>query len=163
MDLRESIPFPAEPDRVAELLANPEFVQARCAATGSLSSDVDVQREDSGGFTVTTTRTFPTDGFPSFARGAVGDRLKVRQEDRWEPTGDGSWSGHTTVTTAGVPARVEARLTLTGSAGGSSQTIDGQITASIPFLGGKIEEMVYEQVAEALEVEGRLAAQWLSR
>ncbi len=163
MNLSEMISFPAEPDQVAELLADPEFVRARCAATGSLDSEVDVSHEDSGGFTVTTTRTFPTDSFPAFARSAVGDRLTVRQEDRWEPAGDGVWTGHTTVSTVGVPARVEARLRLAAGVGGATQTIEGQISASIPFLGGKIEEMVHEQVTEALEVERRLAGEWLTR
>ena len=40
MDLQAHLSFPAVPDRVAALLADPDYVRARCVATGARSSEV---------------------------------------------------------------------------------------------------------------------------
>jgi hypothetical protein len=163
MDLQAQISFPAGPDRVAALLADPDYVRARCVATGARSSEVTVTREADGGFRVTTSRAFPTDGFPSFARSMVGPVVTLEQVDHWTPADDGSWRGTSTVTTAGAPARFEARGRLEATNTGARQSIDGTITAPpVPLLGAKIEKMIHDQIMKAIAAEERLAAEWLA-
>ena len=164
MDLQAHLSFPAEPDRVAALLADPEYVRARCVATGARSSEVTVTREADGGFSVSSTRAFPTDGFPSFARSMVGPMVTLEQVDRWTPADDGSWRGTSTVTTVGAPARFDARGLLEASVTGARQSISGSVTAPpVPLLGAKIEKMIHDQIMKAIAVEERLAAEWLTR
>ncbi len=36
------------------------------------------------------------------------------------------------------------------------------MTASVPFVGGKLEQLMRDQVLKALQIEERVAAQWLA-
>ncbi|MGN6087813.1 MAG: DUF2505 domain-containing protein [Actinomycetales bacterium] len=161
--ITETISYPAPPARVAELLRDPEFVQARCEATGSRESQVEVTDAGAGSFTVATVRAFPTDRFPSIVRSAVGDLLHVRQEDTWHPQPDGSWQGTSEVTTVGAPGRLTADAWLLPAGEQTRQEVTGSISAVIPLGGGKIEALSADAAREALLVEQRLAAEWLRR
>ena len=43
------------------------------------------------------------------------------------------------------------------------QVIDGTVKASVPFVSGKLEALVHEQVLRAMRVEEQVAAEWLVR
>lgn len=161
--ISESITYPAPPAQVAELLRDRGFVQARCEATGAQECEIDVNDVGDGSFTVVTVRAFATDRFPSLVRSAVGDLLRVRQQDAWALQPDESWHGTSEVTTVGAPGRLDAAGLLLATGAGARQDVNGSISAGIPFVGGKIEALIADAVREALQVEQRLAAEWLAR
>jgi hypothetical protein len=150
VDLHAESHFAAEPDAVAAMLVDEEFLRQWCEETKS--SDVSVTVSGGSGGTPRTARTsraFPTDAFPSFVRSFVGDSLVIEQTDTWEPAGDGSWNGTSDVSTVGAPARLRATARL-----------DGEVKASVPLVGGKVEQIMHERVLAALRVQERLAADW---
>jgi hypothetical protein len=161
MDLSADLSFPADPATVAAMLVDPDYVRERCERTTATNVEVDV-REDGGATVVTSERTYPTDGFPSIARSFVGDGLRIRQVDRWSPAGDGSWTGTSTVDSPGLPAGLKAITRLEATDGGSREVVRGEVKASIPLVGGKLERLVHEQVLRALAVEEQVAAEWLN-
>jgi Protein of unknown function (DUF2505) len=161
MNLRAQLRFPAPPDVVIAMLRDPDYVRLRAARTGGSNIVVDV-RDDGDTVIITSERTLPTDRFPAIARKFVGDGLRIRQVDRWRSAGAGTWVGDSEVRPVAAPAEVSGRTTLTASGSGSTQTIEGTVTASVPFVGGKLEQLMTDQVLRALQIEERVAAQWLA-
>ena len=161
MDLRADLSFPAPPDAVVAMLRDPDYVRLRSERTGGSNVTVDV-RDEGDNVVITSERTLPTDRFPSIARKFVGDGLRIRQVDRWRPAGEGNWVGDSDVKAVAAPAEVNGRTTLSPSGAGSRQTIEGTVTASVPFVGGKLEQLMRDQVLKALHIEERVAAQWLA-
>ena len=163
MDLHAEQRFPATPDEVAMMLADEEFVQRWCKATHAATVTVAVDGQPPGPFTVTSTRAYPTDSFPSVARRFVGDALEIAQTDRWSAVGDGTWAGESDVNTTGAPARMKARLTLVPDGDMTRQVIDGELKAAIPFIGAKVESLMYDAITGALAVMERVGRDWLMR
>lgn len=163
MDLHAEQRFPATPDEVAAMLADEVFVRRWCEATHAVSVTVSVTGGPPEAFTVTTTRAYPTDTFPSFARRFLGDALAISQTDRWSAAGDGTWTGQSEVATTGAPARMQARTSLVPDGQLTRQVVDGQLKASIPFVGAKVEQLMHEAITGALGVMEITGRDWLMR
>ena len=161
MDLHAEQRFPATPDEVAAMLADESFVRRWCEATHAAGVTVSITGAPPEPFSVATTRAYPTDSFPSFARRLVGDAFEISQTDRWSAVGDGTWAGESHVATTGAPARMQARVTLVPDGDMTRQVVDGQLKASIPFVGAKVESLMYDAITGALAVMERAGRDWL--
>jgi hypothetical protein len=164
--LTAEIRYDATPEQVFEMLTDPVFQQRKCAGTGALSYDVDVVAEGEV-VTVTSTRELPTDAIPEFVRSFVGSTLAVRQVERWSPAGaDGTRVGSVSVEIAGAPVRFTGRVRMVAgnSPGGAStvQAIDGDLKASLPLIGGRIEKAVEPAIRSAIKAEQRTGTAWLA-
>ena len=85
MRLRAEIRYDADPAAVFAMLTDAAFQERKCAATGALESEVEIERFADGGATIRTRRTMPTDQIPDFARGFVGRTVDVVQVDDFGP------------------------------------------------------------------------------
>jgi hypothetical protein len=158
------IRYDADPATVSAMLADPDFQERKCAATGALDHDVEIDEFDDGAATIRTSRTMPTDQVPDFVRTFVGQTLIVVQVDDWQPLApDGSREGTVVVEIKGSPVRLAGAMTLRPDGAGTRQTIDGDLKASVPLLGGRIEKAVEPALQAALRVEQREGRAWLSR
>ncbi len=163
MRVETEIRYAATPDAVGSMLADPSFVDRKCAATGALRHTATVDGDASGAFTVTTVRTMPTDTFPDIARKFVGETVDIRQVDSWDAAGTGgSRSGTVVVEIAGAPLRLTGSLSLQARDGATLQTVDGDLKASVPFIGGKLEKAAEPALKMAIRKEGEVGRQWLS-
>ena len=163
MDLHAEQRFPATPDEVAAMLADPAFVRRWCEATHASGVTVSIDGAPPKSFTVRTKRAYPTDNFPSFARRFVGDALEISQADRWSAVGDGTWAGESDVAPTGLPARMLARVALVPDGDMTRQVVDGDLKASIPLVGAKVESLMLDAVTAALAVMERVGRDWLMR
>ena len=164
MDLHAEQRFPGTPEEVAAMFADEAFVRRWCEATGAIQASVTVDgavdATTPGPFVVTTARAFSTERFPSFARKFVGETLHIAQTDRWSQV-EGVWSADSEVSTTGAPARLTARVTLTAQGDLTVQVVDGTVKASVPFVSGKVEALMHEQVVRALGVQEKVGRDWL--
>ncbi len=164
MRVQADITYPADAATVAAMLADPAFVEEYCASTGAVSHSVDVTGDAAAGFTVTTVRTMPTDRFPDVARKFVGATIDVRQTDTWEPAAaDGARRGATTVEVVGTPLRLSGSLRLTPAGSGTEQTLDGDLKASVPLIGGRLEQAAEPAVMAGVRQQERVGGSWLTR
>ena len=164
MRIEAEIRYEAGPEAVGAMLADPTVVDRKCAATGALQHTVDVQGDATGPFTVTTVRTMPTDNFPDVARRFVGDTIDIRQEDVWNaPAADGSRTGVITVAIGGAPLRLNGTLRLDADGEGTRELIDGDLKASVPVLGGKLEKASEPALRMAIRKEQQVGTDWLAR
>lgn len=163
MKLQEEIRYDAPPADVAAMLADPAFVEDKCRRTGAIEQTVEVDGDAGGAFTVTTVRTMPTDDFPDVARKFVGETVVIKQVDSWHAAGaDGSRTGDVRLKIAGAPVELLGTMTLTPAGGGTVQELLGDLKASVPLLGGKLEKAAAPAVVMALRKEGEVGREYLA-
>lgn len=164
MHLDALLGYTAGPDAVAALLADRTFVEEVCAASSARAWEVDVSGSADGPFTVTTERTLPTDGIPEAFRRFIGETLRVRQVDRWEaPAADGTRSGTIHLEVVGSPVSATAATSLRAGGSGTEQPVSGELKASVPLIGGRVERAAEPALVAALRDQERLAARHLAR
>ena len=164
MRLSAEIRYDADPATVIAMLTDADFQERKCAATGALDHEVEIEEYDDDSAAIRTSRTMPTDQVPDFVRTFVGQTLTVVQVDDWQPaTPDGSREGTVVVEIKGAPVRLAAAMTLRADGAGTRQTIDGDVKASVPLIGGRIEKAIEPALQAAIRVEQREGRTWLAR
>jgi hypothetical protein len=165
--LTDEIRYAADPDTVFAMLSDPDFQDSKCRATGALEHSVEVEPDDEGGVTITTSRSMPTDQLPDFLRGLAGGTLTVVQVETWDPPdGDGGREGTIEVEISGAPVSMHGTLSLapdgTGDGARTVETIDGELKAKVPLIGGRIEKAAEPAVRAAVRAERHTGTAWLA-
>ncbi len=145
--------LPASPAEVFAIISDEAFQDDK-AQQGTLpGSDASVTT-DGDTAQVRSTRLLSADGLPSIARSAIGDTLAIEEVHDWGPAAaDGSRKGRFTMVVRGAPVTMTGTLGLVPSGGGTVQTIDGELVAKVPFLGGRIEDAAAPALEEAITAE----------
>lgn len=163
MRVSAEIYYDADPAAVMAMLTDPAFQERKCAATGALSSSVAIEGDDDGPVTITTRRTMPTDEVPDFARSYVGQTLEVVHTDSWQaPGGDGSRRGEVLVEITGLPVRLTGTQRMAAADDGTTTVVEGDLKASVPLFGSKIEKAVEPAMRAALRKEQDVGTAWLA-
>jgi uncharacterized protein DUF2505 len=164
--LTDEIRYDADQGAVFAMLTDAAFQERKCAATGALESEVEIERFPDGGATIRTQRTMPADQVPDYARAFVGTTLLIVQVDDWAPPGpDGAREGTVVVEIKGAPVRFAGSLALGPTARdgtGTVEAIDGDIKASVPLIGGRMERALEPALKAAIRVEEREGRAWLT-
>jgi hypothetical protein len=173
MRLTATSRYPAGPDAVARLLADPSLVAetliepgpgADGAATPPLKAHVDVTGEADGAFTVAIRRTMPAAGLPDHVRALLPGGLDMRQTIAWDvPAADRSRRGTVAIEIMGAPVRLTGTVVLAPVHSSCEERYDVELRAMIPFVGAKLEQAAAPLVQRTLEAErdailARLAA-----
>ena len=160
MDLYGHLEYDHPPADVFAMLIDPDYVRARAEATGGADVEATVTEHD-GTVEIVNSRTVVAD-LPSFARSMVGESLRITETHTWGPEADGAREGTFEVAFGSVPVLVRGRLRLVADGAGAIASLDGQIKATVPLVGRKVEQLVHDQVAAALVIEQELGASWLA-
>ncbi len=143
------------------LQVDPAYLVFRAERAGATSASADIAPAADGGVVITVTRVLPAD-VPSFAKSMVGETITITEHYTWAPpAADGSRTGTMTAESS-APIAVTARLALTPQGGETVLTTTGEIKSSIPFVGGKVEDLAKQQTERYLHKEQKLAAAWLA-
>ena len=157
-----SITYPAAPDAVATMLADPGFQRGRVAALGLEGVSVDVRERD-GGFTATVSGTVPADRVPPAARPLVRTPLSFRVTESWGPAGaQDRRDGGVKVDVSGAPVRAVARSTMRANDAGTVVALDLSLDVSVPFVGRALEDKAFGYVEAVVADERRRAEAWLA-
>jgi hypothetical protein len=139
--------YAVPPNEVAALLQDPVFLRHRSETAGETNIDVRVEPE-SGGTRVTVSREKNVD-VPAFAKPILGSARKATERTLWRASGE-TWLAEYTIEVGGVPVKAQGKSTLTPSPKGCKYASTFEITAKIPLIGKKIEELVAEGLVEQL-------------
>ncbi len=163
MHLSAEINYPgASPEAVFRMITNREFQELKCAATGSLAYEVEVQTYADDTANVTTHRTLPSDEVPEFMRRFVGGAVRVAERGDWQPAdASGARHGRIVVQLSGVPVQLTGEVSLRPFGDGTVYEVDGDLKASVPLIGGKIERSAESAIRAAIRVEERTGREWL--
>jgi len=162
MKISAIIDYTATPHDVFVMLADEEFQNRKCKATGALHHTVSITTPGDRTI-IRTTRNLPSERFPHFVKSMVGDTLNVTETQDWGPAdADGTRHGTLTVEIAGAPVHLHGTMLLEAGGPGSVEEIEADLKARIPFLGGKVEEAAAPAVQSAIRVEGEVGHAWLA-
>ena len=158
MDFSQTYDFP--PAAVREMISDPDFIAERAPRTGSTSVDIEVSEEPDGGTTVVTERVMPAN-VPAFAKSFVGETLTITERQEWAaPAADGTGVAVATATFS-APLVFSGSMSITVDRGITTVRTFGEYKASVPFVGGKIEEMAKDQTVRYLTKEQEIGRRWL--
>jgi len=162
MKISETITYAAPPETVYAMVTDRAFQERKCVEAGAQRHEASVS-PDGDGARVVTKRDLPADDLPDFAKSIVGPKLSVTETYDWgAAAADGSRSGTLTVEVAGAPVAMRGAVRLAATGSGTQITIDGDLKASIPLFGGKVEKAAAPAVVDAIRSEQRTGNAWLS-
>ncbi len=146
------------------MVSDPAFQARKCEATHAESHTESVTAVGDA-TQIRTRRVMPTDDFPDFVRSMVGPKIAVAETYLWSaPAADGSRDGTVDVEVGDgkVPVAMTGKVTLRPhGAGGSVITIDGELKAKVPLIGGRIEKAAEPAVLDAISKEREVGLEWL--
>lgn len=162
MRITERIVHPAAPDRVYAMLVDPDYQHERCVRSGALSHEVAIEAEDEA-LIVITRRQMPTTELPDAFRSLVGQHVDLVETTRWGTADDdGTREAALQLDVEGTPVGLIGGVHLGPAPEGTTYTVDGELAAHVPLLGGRIEKAAAPLIGHALEIERDLGRRWLA-
>jgi uncharacterized protein YndB with AHSA1/START domain len=156
MRFRHELTYDAPPAAVFEMLADPAFREAACAAQDVISAEVTLEREGNG-FTLTVDQEQRTDDLPGFARTFAGDSTRAIQREHWEDTTGGTLR----IDAPGKPSEVKGTITLRPEGSGTREIVELELRIKVPLIGGKLEKLLAERVAAGMDAEHEVGVAYL--
>ena len=161
MDLQLSTSYDAPPEEVFAIITDTTFQEQVCQRLSALSYDVAVDSDDDVVLRVRW-ETPPAD-ISGVARRFVGERLVLAQTKVWHPaTRDGSREADVEGEVAGARVRLTGHTWISPTGGATTQTFDLHVTASVPVVGHRLEQVVMDAVRARLETKFELAWSWIA-
>jgi len=98
-----------------------------------------------------------TDRIPSAAKRFLGDEIRFRQKETWS----GSAAAVVHVTVPGKPGEMKGTFALLQDGTDVTQQIDMAVSVSIPFVGGKLEDMIADFILRVFDAQNKVGVKWL--
>ncbi len=167
MRITEQLRHPASVDAVFAMLRDPAYQELRCQRSGSLEHEVTIEEpvdESSDGPTVVTRRRMATDEFPDIAKSLIGRTVDIVETTSWGGAAeDGTREAGFTLSVEQTPVNLVGGVHITSEGDACVHTVDGELSAHVPFLGGKIERAIGPIITRVIELEEQLGREWLAR
>lgn len=157
MKFSHDLTYDAAPDQVLRMLADPAFRDRVCDAVHGTDRRVAIQGAGAG-MTVTVDQTQPARGIPSYAAKFVGDQIRIIQHERWRTTAGADLE----LEIPGKPGAFAGTIALVATGTGTTETVSGDVTVKVPFVGSRLESLVGDVFRSALEAENRVGRAWLA-
>ena len=114
---------------------------------GVVSHEITIEGTNEG-FTLTNDQVQNTAGLPAIAKKIAGDTTRVIVTEKW--TGH-----HATVqsTAPGKPISVSGTVSLEERDGATVEMVELEVRVKLPVIGGKLEQLMLENLAQGLAAE----------
>ncbi|MEV7648962.1 DUF2505 domain-containing protein [Arthrobacter sp. NPDC089319] len=163
MALSASTTLPYSVAQVTETFTEEAFLRHTSELVGGNLESATVDGSVDGAFTLTVVRKIPTTRLPDLAKKMLGETLTVTQTEQWQaPETDGSRTANVAVKVAGAPVDVKAVQKLVADGTSTRVDLTGDVSSSIPFLGGKIAAAAEPMLGKALKLQASEAEGWIS-
>ena len=159
IDYRSTLAFPAE--KVFATMTDEEYLRARLRELGGPGSDLLDYEASPENARYRLRQGLSERDLPPIVGKVVGGDLHIERTETLRRSGSGSYDGDVDVKIPGVPASAGGTMRLTDEGAGSVFEVHADVAVNVPLFGGKIEEIVAEQVRRLLEVETAFTVRWL--
>lgn len=142
-------------DDLLAMMTDFEQVKAKYEALGHSNVQLVERTElDDGSIAIVTRRVVPLE-LPGFAKKVLSPKQHVVQTDEWSsPNAKGVRTGSFTVDAKGTPVRVHGTLRLAPKgAKGCTNVTEVTVECKLPFIGGKIADLVAKDTRRAVAHE----------
>lgn len=138
--------------KVWAAFSDPEFYQAKFEGIGHRNVEVVSTESDGDGFSIEVSREVPLD-VPGFLRGMLGEWNLLLQNEHWTGAGKDVYTNELEIEARGVPAAMTGTMRLSPSGKGCVNEVAIAIRASVPLIGGKLEQFVSRDTEATLAAE----------
>jgi hypothetical protein len=150
--------YATDPDTVAKLLHDADYLRRRSELAGETNVEVKVE-EVGDGMHVTVARDREVE-LPSFAKKMFSPQNRIVEDTTWRRQ-DGQWVAEYFVQVQGIPGEVRGKTTLKATGKGTVYESNFQVTARIPIVGGKLEAVVADKLEETFRANAERNAKQL--
>ena len=146
--------------RVYATLTDEQFLRARLKRLGGERSELTAFSALDGATRYSLRQTVDAEHIPPVARAIIRGDLVIERTESWKGSG-GEYGGTVAASVPGVPGSVDAVTSLFDASGGSELVFDGTVKVDVPFVGGKLEDLIVKQLTALLGAEARFTQDWL--
>ncbi|MEY8041485.1 DUF2505 domain-containing protein [Saccharopolyspora cebuensis] len=109
-----------------------------------------------------------SDALPQLARSVVGGDLVIDRSESWRRQDDEHYTGEVAAEIAGAPCTIAGSMWLRDldepvGTEVSEFVVSGTVRVGVPLVGGKLEDLVADQVQKLLAAEEQFTGEWLAR
>lgn len=145
-------------DEVAAALQDVGFLRRRSQRTTDANVEIECERAGET-VRVRSVRDLKID-LPPFAQRLIGSTMRTTDVQNWNRRGD-RWTSTFTVEIQGLRADARGQLELSPTAHGCLYECRFAVSASVPLIGSKVEELLANKLAEGLQLMATYTAQQL--
>jgi uncharacterized protein DUF2505 len=143
--------------QVHAMLADPAFRERVCSYQGVLRQTISIEPQGEG-MEVVVDQVQAARGIPSFATKIVGDEINIVQTEHWSSL----TAGTVTVVIPGKPGDIKGTIGVTEDGSGTSERVQMSVKVGIPFVGGKLEDLIADLLTKALRAENAVGKEYLA-
>lgn len=156
--ISEKLTYPgATIDQVVAMLGDPAFREAVADYQTAVRSSADVSGTGAGS-TARVEIVHGTEHVPSFARKFVGDEIAIVQVETWTT----DTHADVLVTIPGKPGDMTGTHDLAQVGDDVVETVQLTVKVNIPFVGGKVEDLIAGLLSKAYRAENKVGLKWLA-
>lgn len=146
--------------QVFAALTDEEFLRERLRRLGGKRSELASYTTSGGTTRYALRQTIDAQHVPSVARTVIRGDLVIERVESW--TGEnGQYDGTVDAHVPHTPGSARAVTSLLDVDDGSELLFTGTVKVSVPLVGGRIEEMIVQQLTDLLDAEGEFTQHWL--
>lgn len=150
-------------DDVAAVMLDEEYLRARLEQLGGPGAALLEHHLDADGGHYRLRHGVDQAALPPFVSSLVAGGLVIDRTESLRRERPGRHSGDVQVRIPGAPATAAGTLLLQDAGGRSELVVSAEVEVKVPFLGGRIETVIAEQVQQLLAAETRFTLDWLAR
>jgi hypothetical protein len=125
---------------VVKMFSDRKYFERKYQELGFKNIEVLEHSSTGGKFRIKVRYSAPNSApLPDFAKKFLGETNVVTQSDSWDVE---KKTGRLEAEIRGVPVKVSANMTLKDEGTGSTNTLKWDLSCGIPFVGGKLEQVV---------------------
>ena len=159
IDYRSTLAYPAE--KVFAAMTNKEYLEARLREIGGPGSALLDHEATPESARYELKQGLAEQDLPPIVGKVMNGDLAIIRTETLNRTQAGRYSGDVDVAIPGAPASATGTMTLADEAAGSLFAVNADVAVNVPLFGGKIEEIVADQVRRLLEAETEFTVRWL--
>jgi hypothetical protein len=159
VDYRSTLAFPAE--KVFAAMTDEEYLRARLREIGGPGSQLLDHEATPESARYELKQGLAAEDLPPIVGKVMNGDLAIVRTETLNRTAPGSYSGDVDVAIPGAPASASGTMALADDGAGSLFQVHADVKVNVPLFGGKIEEIVAEQVRKLLEAETAFTIHWL--
>ncbi len=153
--------FPVDLATAWNAVAGEEALRARLEQIGGDDAELLEYVASADGLRYKLRQGISSDKLPSAVRTLHRGDLVVEREQTWSTSGE-AYTGAAKASVHGVPGEITAKTSLSADGDRATLVNSGEVKVRIPLVGGKLENVIAEQVTKLLEREAEFIAKWLA-
>lgn len=156
-----SATYPCSAAALHAALVDETYWAGRVEHVGGPGARLESVEPRDGGLDVKLTQSIPAKHLPAVVSKIKSGDLVISRSERWSPLAQDQASATTRGAVQGTPATISATVELTGDSDTTTVRTTGKADVPVPFVGGKVEQAIVDNLTRLLDLEREYTAAWV--